>query len=40
VLYATYSCGGRCGRGTYYVLEKHNGQWDAVSSIERCGWIS
>lgn len=40
VLYATYFCGPLCARGTYYVLEKHNGQWDTVSSIERCGWIS
>jgi hypothetical protein len=40
VLYATYFCGRRCARGTYYLLEKHNGQWNTVRSIVGCGWIS
>jgi hypothetical protein len=40
VLYATYICGGRCARATYYLLEKHNGQWDTVTAIGTCGWIS
>lgn len=38
ILYATYWCGGRCGRGTYFILDKRNGHWGNVHQIGRCGW--
>jgi len=40
VMYATYWCGPRCARGTYYALDKRDGQWINVREIGRCGWTS
>jgi hypothetical protein len=40
VVYATYWCGPLCGRGTYYMLDKRDGEWINVRQISHCGWIS
>jgi hypothetical protein len=40
VIYATYWCGPLCARGTYYLLDKRDGQWTNVREMGRCGWIS
>lgn len=40
VIYATYWCGPRCASGTYYALNKRNGEWTNVRPIGRCGWNS
>lgn len=40
VMYAAFWCGPLCGRGTYYALEKHDGEWMNVQGLRYCGWIS
>jgi hypothetical protein len=37
-LYASRSCGGLCGEGTYILLKKVNGRWEIAK--EQCLWIS
>jgi hypothetical protein len=38
IVYVELFCGGLCGHGTYYVLERRSGKWQRVSDHLR--WIS
>jgi hypothetical protein len=38
LFYASNSCGGKCGTGTYVVMEKRDGHWKLVKEI--MVWIS
>jgi hypothetical protein len=38
LVYVDVSCGGLCGHGVYYVLEKRGGKW--VRSAEQLKWIA
>ena len=38
LFYVTNSCGGKCGSGTYVVMEKSEGQWKLVKEI--LIWVS
>ena len=41
VVYIGYGCGGLCGAGQFYVLEKVNGKWKPFKwEGESCSWIS
>jgi hypothetical protein len=40
--YMAHHCGGLCGSGTHYLLEKVNGAWREakVAGVSTCGWVS
>lgn len=38
IVYVVYGCGGLCGSGEYYLLEKKNGKWEIIETAN--SWVS
>jgi uncharacterized protein YbjT (DUF2867 family) len=38
LIYVEFSCGGLCGHGVYYILEKSSGKW--MRTAEHLRWVS
>ena len=41
VVYVAHSCGGLCGGGSFYVLQKREGKWQSLKwKGSECTWVS
>ncbi|MBO0721788.1 MAG: hypothetical protein J2P41_13245 [Blastocatellia bacterium] len=41
IVYMGHSCGGLCGAGTFYVLQKKDGKWGPLKyNGSSCSWVS